>query len=131
MDRSISRDCRRCLFVVDIREGGRGKGCWVRTKDAMGVGPVCVWRAGCGAGIGLRTMDGGIVLWWSVACVGIYWMFFSLTRLEADGGLEDDEEDEREDGVVPVLVQAPEQDAQDLEDEEGRHRVLLCACVRA
>ena len=56
-------------------------------------------------------------------------MFFSLTRLEADGGLEDDEEDEREDGVVPVLVQAPEQDAQDLEDEEGCHRVLLQACV--
>jgi hypothetical protein len=47
------------------------------------------------------------------------------TNLEADGGLEDDEEDEREDGVVPVLVQAPEQDAQHLKDEEGRDRVLL------
>lgn len=38
--------------------------------------------------------------------------------------LEDDEHEEGEEGVVPVLVQTPQRDAEDLEDEEGGGGVL-------
>ncbi len=39
--------------------------------------------------------------------------------LENDGALEDYEHEEGEEGVVPVLVHAPEGDTEDLKDEEG------------
>mmetsp|Transcript_726 Transcript_726/g.2584 ORF Transcript_726/g.2584 Transcript_726/m.2584 type:complete len:510 (+) Transcript_726:1095-2624(+) len=42
-----------------------------------------------------------------------------------DGGLEDEQHEEGEDGVVPVLVQAPEEHAEHLEHEERRQRLLL------
>ncbi len=41
-----------------------------------------------------------------------------------NGRLEDDEHQQREDGVVPVLVEGPEEYAEELEDEERRERVL-------
>ncbi|KAI3487633.1 hypothetical protein L1887_48414 [Cichorium endivia] len=44
--------------------------------------------------------------------------------LEDDGALEDDEHEEREERVVPVLVEHPQADAEDLEDEEGCDGVL-------
>src|SRR5882672_8998966 len=46
------------------------------------------------------------------------------TRLEDDGALKDDEHEQREQAEVPVLVEAPQRDAEDLEHEEGRGGVL-------
>lgn len=47
------------------------------------------------------------------------------TYLPDDSGLKDDQHDEGEDGVVPVLVQAPKGNTEDLEDEEGCNSVFL------
>ncbi len=41
------------------------------------------------------------------------------------GALEHDQHEEGEKRVVPILVQHPQADAEDLEDEEGRYRMLL------
>lgn len=45
-------------------------------------------------------------------------------HLPDDGALEDDEHEERKEAVVPVLVEAPQRDAEHLEDKERRGRVL-------
>jgi hypothetical protein len=46
------------------------------------------------------------------------------THLEDDGAFKDDQHEEGEERVVPVLVQTPETDTEELEHKEGRHRVL-------
>ena len=45
--------------------------------------------------------------------------------LPDDGGFKDDEHEEGEDRVVPVLVQTPESDTKDLEDEEWGHGMFF------
>lgn len=44
--------------------------------------------------------------------------------LEDSRALKDDQHEQREETVVPVLVEAPQSDTEDLEDEEGRDGVL-------
>jgi len=45
-------------------------------------------------------------------------------HLENDGALKDNQHERCEQGVVPVLVQAPQRHAEHLEDEEGRDGML-------
>lgn len=46
------------------------------------------------------------------------------THLEDDGALKNDEHEEGEKRVVPVLVEHPQADAEDLEHKKGRDGVL-------
>ena len=47
-----------------------------------------------------------------------------VTNLEDHSAFEHDQHEESEETVVPVLIQAPEGDTKDLEDEKGGRRVF-------
>ena len=52
--------------------------------------------------------------------------FVHVAQLLLDeNGLEHDEHNQREDGIVPVLVQAPQRHTKHLEDEERRRGAFL------
>jgi hypothetical protein len=45
--------------------------------------------------------------------------------LVADGRFKDHQQDEGEQRIIPVLIQAPQQHTQDLKDKKGRHGMFL------
>lgn len=54
----------------------------------------------------------------------LLWRDLTNTCLENDGAFKDHQHEGSEQRIVPILVQAPERDAEHLEDKKGRHGML-------